>query len=309
MRILVLGAGGIGGYFGARIHHAGGDVTFLVRPARAAQLRENGLQVFSPAGDLQIAPKVVTRDELQERFDVIVLSCKAYDLDSAMDAIAPAVGEESVILPLLNGVSHIDTLAARFGSQRVLGGVAFISVMLAPAGEIRHLNALHRLATGSRTAQSSRWLPALAQLFSAAGFEFTLSDTIEQAMWDKIVFLSTLAGATCTMRASIGTIMGTVAGEAFITGLLAECARIAEACGHPVGEASLGASRKQLTDRTSGLMASMLRDVERDSATEADHILGDMVSRAKTKGVDVPLLGIAYSHLQAYASRRNAQTG
>ena len=306
MRILVLGAGGIGGYFGGRIQAAGGDVTFLVRPLRAAQLRQNGLQVHSPHGDLRINPQVVTSDELRAagHFDVIVLSCKAYDLASAIEAIAPAVGETSVILPLLNGVSHIATLAARFGEARVLGGVAFISVALAPSGEIKHLNALHRLAAGSLTATPSMWLAPLAQLFAASGFEFVLADDIEQTMWDKFVFLTTLAAATCTLRASVGDILRTVAGEDFINGLLGECVSVAAACGHPVGEVPLAAYRKQLTEPGSALMASMLRDVERGSVTEAEHILGDMVSRAQAKGVAAPLLRLAYSHLQAYELRR-----
>ena len=304
MRILVLGAGGIGAYYGARIHNAGGDVTFLVRPPRAAQLRENGLQVFSPLGDMRFSPKVVTRDELTGPFDVIVLSCKAYDFASAIDAIAPAVGPESVILPLLNGVSHIETLVARFGEARVLGGVAFISVLLAPSGEIMHLNTMHRLAAGSLTAVPPRWLAPLAQLFSSSEFEFVLADDIEQTLWDKFVFLSTLAAATCTLRASIGDILRTVAGEEFINDLLGECLSVAAASGHAVGQAPLAAYRKQLTDKGSSLMASMLRDVERGSATEADHILGDMVSRAQALGVATPLLRLAYSHLQAYELRR-----
>jgi 2-dehydropantoate 2-reductase len=306
MRILVLGAGGIGGYFGGRIQAAGGDVTFLVRSLRAEQLRQNGLQVHSPHGDLKINPQLVTSDELAAagHFDVIVLSCKAYDLASAIDAIAPAVGEQSVILPLLNGVSHIATLAARFGEARVFGGVAFISVALASSGEIKHLNALHRLAAGSLTATPSPWLAPLAQLFAASGFEFVLADDIEQTMWDKFVFLTTLAAATCTLRASVGDILRTVAGEDFINGLLGECLSVAQACGHPVGPAPLAAYRKQLTEPGSALMASMLRDVERGSVTEADHILGDMVSRAQAKGVAAPLLRLAYSHLQAYELRR-----
>ena len=304
MRILVLGAGGIGGYFGARIHAAGGDVTFLVRPARAAQLRENALKISSPLGDLQIAPKVLTKDTLNEAFDVIILSCKAYDLASAMDAIAPAVGDGSVILPLLNGVRHIDALVERFGAAHVLGGVAVISVMLASDGEIRHLNKIHRLVTGSLSAPPSPWLHALLPLLSASGFEFVLSDNVEQAMWDKIVFLSTLAGATCLMRASIGDILTTVGGESFITGLLTECALTAAASGHAVSDTQLETYRKQLTEAGSGLMASMLRDVERGAETEAEHILGDLIGRAQTKNIATPLLRIAYSHLQAYARRR-----
>ncbi|MEI7430391.1 MAG: 2-dehydropantoate 2-reductase [Betaproteobacteria bacterium] len=309
MRILVLGAGGIGGYYGARIQNAGGDVTFLVRQARAEQLRNSGLKVSSPFGDLQITPKVLTKESLQEHFDVIIVSCKAYDLDSAIESIAPAVGENSVVLPLLNGVAHIDTLVSRFGSSRVLGGVAMISVTLGGDGEIQHLNKIHRLITGSRSAPVSPWLEPLAELLGRSGFDFTLSTGIEQAMWGKFVFLTTLAGVTCLFRASIGTILETVAGETFINGLLAECAKIAEANGHGLAEAQLSGFHGQLTEKGAGLMASMLRDIEKGGATEADHILGDMVSRAQAKGVEAPLLRLAYSHLQAYDLRRKAAKG
>ncbi len=306
MRILVLGAGGIGGYYGARIQKAGGDVTFLVRPARAEQLRKDGLRVSSPLGDVQVTPKVVTRDTLNEHFDVIIVSCKAYDLESAMDSIAPAVGAQSVILPLLNGVAHIDTLVKRFGAQHIIGGVALISVTLAADGEVKHLNKLHKLVTGSLTTPPSKWLEPLAELLGRSGFDFTLSGNVEQAMWDKIVFLTTLAAATCTMRASVGTILETAAGEAFINGLLSECAKIAEVSGHALAEAQLTAFRGQLNEKGSALMASMLRDVEKGGATEADHILGDMVRRAQATGVDAPLLKLAYSHLQAYDLRRKS---
>ena len=309
MRILVLGAGGIGGYFGARIHAAGGDVTFLVRPVRAAVLREKGLHVGSPLGDLQITPKVVTGDQISAPFDVIMLSCKSYDLDSAVTAIAPAVGEQSVVLPLLNGVRHIDALVERFGAQRVLGGVAFISVALMPDGEIRHLNKFHRLFAGSLTPQCSPWLAPLARLLSTAGFEFVLSETIEQALWDKFAFLTTLAGATCLFRASVGQIVHTVVGDSFANGLLDECAAVVEACGHPVDETQLAAYRQTLTDPASGLMASMLRDVEGGGRTEADHILGDMLARGQSHGLQTPLLRLACAHLQAYEIRRQTQAG
>jgi len=304
MRILVLGAGAIGGYYGARLHAAGGDVTFLVRPGRAAQLREKGLQVFSPFGDLQIAPKIVTKDELKETFDVIILSCKAFDLDSAMEAIAPAVGEQSVIVPLLNGVRHIDRLVSRFGGGRVLGGVALISVTLAPTGEIRHLNKLHRFTLGSLGWRTSPLLEPFSRLLEKSGVDFVLSDNVGQAMWDKMAFLTTLAGATCLMRASVGVIMATLEGEMFINELLDECAAVADANGRTLADAQLSVSRNMLTDRSSALVASMLRDVEANKPTEAEHILGDMFAWAQAKSIPVPRLRLAYSHLQAYERRR-----
>ncbi|MBP8279111.1 MAG: ketopantoate reductase family protein [Propionivibrio sp.] len=304
MRILVLGAGGIGGYYGARMHAAGGNVTFLVRPGRAAQLREKGLQVFSPFGDLQISPQLVTKETLTETFDVILLTCKAFDLDSAMDAIAPAIGEQSAIVPLLNGVRHIDRLVTRFGAARVLGGVALISVTLAANGEIHHLNKLHRFTVGSLGWRPSPWLEPLSRLMESSGVDFVLADNIGQAMWDKMVFLATLAGATCLMRSSVGTIMSTLAGESFINGLLDECAAVADANGRKLGDTQLTVFRNMLTDRSSALVASMLRDVEANKQTEGDHILGDMISWAANKKLEVPLLKLAYSHLQAYERRR-----
>ena len=306
MRILILGAGGIGGYFGARMQAAGGDITFLVRPARAAQLRAEGVRVQSPFGDLCLPAQVESAETLKQTYDVIFLSCKAYDLPSALDAIAPAVGPETAIIPLLNGIRHIDALVERFGDARVQGGVALISVALAGDGTIHHLNTVHKLVIGARHPEGNRWLPPLAELLGKSGVDFTLSASVEQAMWDKVVFLSSLAGATCTFRASIGAIMHTQAGEAFVRGLFAECAAVAQAAGHALSETQQAAYLRQLTDPASALMASMLRDVERGGPTEADHILGDMAARAKVLGVEIPCLALAYSHLQAYDIRRAA---
>ena len=307
MRILVLGAGGIGGYFGARIQSAGGDVTFLVRPARAKNLIANGLHVSSALGDVHAVPSVVTSiEDPSHTFDVIILSCKAYDLNSALESISPAIGANSVVLPLLNGVAHLDTLDARFGRERVLGGVAQIAVTLAPSGEIRHLNRMHRLSIGSRCMPVPKQIYLMADLLSTS-IDFFLSDHIEQDMWDKFIFLTTLAGATCTMRANLGEILSTVAGEAFIVGLLDECESVALANHRTPNPDQLLVYRNQLTKRGSGLTASMLRDIERGGPTEADHIIGDMVLRADVSGIRVPLLKLAYSHLQAYELSRQRQ--
>jgi 2-dehydropantoate 2-reductase len=305
MRILILGAGGIGGYFGARLQSAGGDVTFLVRPNRADNLSANGLRVSSVFGDIALTPKVITSATKSDGiFDVIILSCKAYDLDAALDSISPALGPNTVVLPLLNGVAHLDALDARFGRERVLGGVAHISVTMAASGEIEHLNSSHRLIIGSRHTPSSKHVAALAELFAATSIDFTLSQNIEQNMWDKLIFITTLAGATCTMRACVGDILSTISGEAFILGLLEECERVAVKNNRDPNPDQLLVYRNQLTDRSSNLMASMLRDIERSGPTEADHIIGDMVLRADASATNTPILKLAYSHLQAYELTR-----
>jgi len=151
MRTLIVGAGATGGYYGARLAEAGADVTFLVRPARAAKLAADGLNVRSPLGDLHLPdPPTVTADKLAGagRFDLILLSCKAYDLDSAVADLAPAVGPDTAILPVLNGMSHLDVLDARFGAERVLGGSCAIAATLAPDGEIRHMSELCSITYG-----------------------------------------------------------------------------------------------------------------------------------------------------------------
>lgn len=306
MRILMLGAGGIGGYFGGRMQAAGGDVSFLVRPARAEALKRDGLRVQSPFGDLALPAQTVTRETLNATYDVVFVSCKAYDLDSAIEAIAPAVGPETAVIPLLNGIRHVDVLVERFGAARVQGGVALISVALAADGTVQHLNKVHKLVVGSRTAPENRWLEPLCALLGQCGVEFTRSPNVVQAMWDKVVFLATLAGSTCLMRASVGNLMHTRAGETFVRALFAECAAIAAASGQALSEAQQAAYLGQLTDPASGLMASMLRDVERGGPTEAEHILGDLVGRAEARGVAAPNLALAYSHLQAYDLRRLA---
>lgn len=302
MRILILGAGGIGGYFGARLQQAGADITFLVRPARAEHLREHRLRVWSPFGDLQLTPDLLTAAD--SPFDLVLLSCKAYDLTSALDAIAPAVGPQTVVLPLLNGIAHLDLLDARFGRERVAGGVAHLALTLDESGGIRHLNASQRLIIGARHAAQSAAIEALGAVLAGISPDYTVSADIEQDMWDKLVFIATLAGATCLMRASIGDILDTRAGRALIEGMLEEGAAVATACGREPAAQRMTGYRAQLTEAGSPLTASMLRDVLRGARTEADHILGDLCRRADAQSVSVPKLDLACSHLQAYEATR-----
>lgn len=305
MRILILGAGGIGGYFGIRLHEAGGDVSFLVRPARAELLKSRGLRLSSPLGSAQITPCVLTAIRPQDKYDVILLACKAYDLASAMEAIAPAIGASSIVVPLLNGLAHLEALDRRFGNDKVQGGLAHLAVTLTSTGEIMHLNQLNRLVIGSRSTNHGSLLQDLSRLLTHTPIELQLSSDIEQDIWDKFVFLSALAAATCTMRASVGTILATNAGAEFISGLLEEAINVASSHQRSPKPDTLNAYRAQLSDPGSTLTSSMLRDVERGGQTEADHVLGDMISRGVAKGLKSPLLTLAYSHLQAYELRRS----
>lgn len=311
MRILVIGAGATGGYFGGRLAAAGRDVTFLVRPARVAQLREAGLVIRSRYGDLTLRDvKTVTQDALAapgvQPFDVVLLSCKAYDLENAIDSFAAAVGPSTLILPLLNGMRHLDVLQSRFGTQAVLGGVCLIAATLNAEREIVHLNDAHAITFGELGGGIPARVQAIADTFSNAGFNVKASDHILQEMWEKWVFLASLAGATCLFRASVGVILATPDGEAIVERLFAECRTIAAENDHAVREAFVERSRSMLFAAGSPLTASMLRDVQNGSRTEADHVLGDLIRRgAKAPGSDaLSVLRIVYSQLKAYEAQR-----
>jgi 2-dehydropantoate 2-reductase len=304
MRFLVVGAGATGGYFGGRLLEAHQNVTFLVRPKRAEQLRENGLVIQSQFGDVTLsAPPTVTADALQDTFDVVLLSAKAFDLESAMESFAPAVGPQTAILPLLNGMRHLDVLKERFGAGRVLGGWAMISSVLDAQGRIVHLNDLHGLSFGELNGSRSPRVLELLSAMSKARFEPRLSDAILHEMWEKWVFIATGAGITCLMRATIGDIVA--AGAADLSAeLLNECAAIAARGGFAPSEASMERSRTIFTAPGSPLTASMFRDMENGAPIEADQIVGDLLQRGKDHGIQGPLLRVAYAHLKAYEARR-----
>lgn len=307
MRVLVLGAGGIGGYFGGRLAAAGVDVRFLVRPKRAAQIVSTGLVIKSPLGDLATCVSTVT--EAPPPVDAVLLACKAYDLDGAMDAIAPAVGTSTWIVPLLNGVRHLERLDARFGAERILGGLCHIGVALGAGGEILHLNTAERLALGARTNSQQDVAFALHGLLERGGFAPVLSQDILQEMWEKFVFLATYAGMTTLMRAPIGAILQAADGKALIRRMLGECVATAASAGHIPSQAAFSQMLATLTEHGSSGTASMLRDMLRDGPTEHKHIMGDMLRRAREAELDTPLLSVSLAHMQAYDVTRDATVG
>jgi 2-dehydropantoate 2-reductase len=307
MRILVVGAGAIGGYFGGRLLQANRDVTFLVRERRAAQLRETGLVIRSPMGDLHVPePPVVLSSELRRPFDLVLLSCKAYDLDSAIESFAPAVGPGTTVLPLLNGMKHLDVLDEKFGAGAVLGGLCLISTTLDPDGRILHLNNMHGVRFGERNGPRSSRVDAIAAQMEGAPFDGRLSEHILQAMWEKWTFIAATAGITCLMRATIGDIF-TAGGADAAAQIYEECAQIAAENGFPPGEQARQVSIKSQTTPGSPLTASMLRDIESHGRTEVDQILADLLRRRQKPVDGLSLLATACLHVKAYEARRNRE--
>ena len=303
LRVLVVGAGATGGAFGGRLASAGRDVTFLVRPHRAQQLRERGLHVHAPQGDVMVTPVLVEPGTLDEHYDVILLGLKAYALEAAIEDFAPAVGPRSMIVPMLNGMRHIDRLVARFGDEPVLGGVCIIASTLDPNGDVRMLFDTQQLAYGERSGGISDRIRALDALMQHAGFEAAASPNIMQAMWDKWIFLAALGAATCLMRGTVGAIEA-AGGAPVALAILDEAAAISTAAGFPPSEPVLAQARERLTTAGSALSSSMYRDLQNGLPVEADHILGDLVARAKTFGVAAKLLQAAYIQLAIYQAER-----
>ena len=311
MRVLVVGAGAIGGYFGGRLLQSGQDITFLVRPKRAAELASDGLVIKSPGGDVTLKdPPTVLADGLGEKFDVVLLSCKSFDLEDAIKSFAPAVGPNTAIIPLLNGMSHLDVLDRKFGKERVLGGLCAIAATLNEKREVVQLAPMQSLGFGERAGGTSDRVKAIAEVFAKGNCGAAPSEHVMQDMWEKWVALATLAGSTCLMRAAVGDIVGAPAGTQVIAGLFAECAAIATSHGHAPRPDVAARMQATLLQPGSTLTASMLRDVERNGPTEADHILGDLLARRGGAVRAGPsLLEVAYAHLKAHDARRVREAG
>ncbi len=307
MRILVVGAGSTGGYFGGRLAQAGRDVTFLVRPARAARLRANGLQVLSPNGDFTLMPQLVTAGNLAEPFDVVLLTVKAFSLDAALDDVAPAVGPATMILPVLNGMRHVGVLAARFGERAVLGCVCKIATTMDDRDRIVQLTNLHELSYGEMTGAPSARTDQLDTVMQGAGFDARLSRTIEREMWEKWVLLATMGGITCLMRGNVGEIAAAPGGDTFVLRFLEEVVSVVTAAGHPPGREFLKSATEFVTAKGSTQTSSMYRDLQKGHPIEADQIIGDLLARAKDVGVATPLLAAAYTHLKIYDNRVSAR--
>lgn len=303
MRILVLGAGGTGGCFGGRMLAAGCDVTFLVRPARAKRLAETGLAIKSPLGDVRIPDPPTTTDAASGGpWDLILLACKAYDLETAIAAIAPAAGPDTLILPILNGMTHVERLQAAFGAGRVLGGLAKISAALAADGTVVQYGTFQSITFGPWDGRITPRCEAVREILARGGFETTLTPSIRQAMWDKWTFIAVCAGITCLMRGAVSDIVAG-GGKPLVQALWAECAGIAAAQGFPIAKAVADKSLEMMTDPASPLTASMLRDLEGGGRIESEQIVGDLL-RLAAPGTPVPVLSAAYVHLKTYEARR-----
>jgi 2-dehydropantoate 2-reductase len=303
MRILVVGAGATGGYFGGRLAAAGRDVTFLVRPARARQLRARGLRTVGLGHDETISPRLITAPEISAPYDVILLSVKATALAPAIDDIAAAVGPETVIVPLLNGLAHVAALTTRFGQRVVLGGVAKVSTVLSQEGDIVRLADLQSLVYGELDGPVSARARALHEVLSGTSFDTGVSDTILADMWDKWAFIASVGAVTCLLRGTIGEVAAVPGGTEYAEAVLAECAAVSAAAGYPLVESRRQFTRDFITRAGSPFTSSLYRDVAAGNGIEVEHIFGDLIGRARHHAVPTPLLDLVTMQLRIHQSR------
>jgi 2-dehydropantoate 2-reductase len=306
VRLLVVGAGSIGGYFGGRLAQAGRDVTFLVRTARAAKLRESGLRIVSPFGDATLQPKVVTAETLAGTYDAVLLTVKAYQLDAALEDLAPAIGPDTMILPALNGMGHMDLLAQRFGPRNVVGCALKASTTLDDDGRVVQLTTLMDVAYGELDGEPTARIATLDAFMRSAKIGARLSPAIRREMWEKWIFIASLGALTCLMRATVGEVEACPGGAACALQLLDEVVAIGAAVGVPPSDGFLAGVRATLTQKGSPLAASMCRDLLAGKPTEAEAIVGDLIRRGAKAGIAAPLLSAAYVSLAAHQNKIGA---
>lgn len=306
MRMLVVGAGSTGGYFGGRLAEAGREVTFLVRPARKAHLEAEGLNIVSPFGDMTLRPQLVTAEDIDGPFDIVLLTVKAYSLDTAMKDFAPAIGKDTMILPFLNGMRHMEVLAKRFGAGTLVGCTCHIFASVDEKGRIIQHNQLQEITYGELDGSVSPRIEALDAFMKSGGFNTRLSRHIGRRMWEKWILLATLGSSNALARGSVGDIEAAPGGADLVLRLLDEAVSVARAGGTEPSEAFLDNARTALTAKGSPLTSSMYRDLQAGNTIEAGQIVGDLLARGKKAGLDLPLLGAAFTNLMVYQNRLSA---
>ncbi len=297
MKILILGAGAIGGFFGAHLTKSGANVSFLVREKRKEKLKKSGINIFSSNGELKVNPKLLDKNLSGQHFDVIILTNKSYDLIEAVREIKPYVNK-TVIIPLLNGMAHYDILDKEFGKEKVFGGTAYISTAMKNYGSIQQITSRASIKFGPRTQKNINIAYDFYEICKETEFECDFSDYIELDLWRKYVLIGATAASTVLFQRPLGKISATTYGKSLIIEIHEECRNIVLSKGYDIGIEANNYNLKLITDKGSLLKASMLRDFESGKKTECEHILGYLIELAKSNNVKCDLIKAAHTRIQ-----------
>lgn len=295
-RTLVVGAGATGGALGARLLSAGQDVTFLVRERRAGQLAVDGLRFRAPDLDVVHTAHAVTALDGADPFDLVIVAVKAPALAAIIPTLAPAIGPKTRIVPLLNGMAHIDLLERAFPEQ-VLGGIVKIVATLDEDATVRQMTPLCTLTIGGLRSEAVS--DEIRRTLDADGITLDIVDDITSRLWERWAFIAAAGVITCLFRGAIGDILA-AGGQAQILTAITECEQIAHAAGHPVSEAGHAQSLGLLTEPGSAFTSSLYRDLQHGDPVEAEHIIGDLATRAADLNVGTPLLDAALLQLRTH---------
>ncbi|WP_276353392.1 ketopantoate reductase family protein [Cohnella caldifontis] len=305
MKILVAGAGAVGGYLAARMLETGADVTLLVRENRRKRLEETGLCVRSPLGDYTGRPRLITAGEEAGPFDLVVIAMKAYGLEGALRDLRPYVGEQTALLPFLNGIRHMEQIAAAFPGRPLLGGVARIESTLDESGRVLHLGSYHSFSFGRFGAMSDERYGALRTELSRIPILREHPDIVRD-LWEKYLFISVFSGLTTLFDATVGEIRDVPDGNGIVwfERLFAEVSEAIARAGGRLGEGAAGKMLQTIAGMSPGSSASMHRDLKQGLPTEAHHIQGYLLELARRHGVQTPLLETVYQRLVIYENNR-----
>ncbi|MBD1381356.1 ketopantoate reductase family protein [Metabacillus arenae] len=301
MRFLIISAGAVGGYFGGRLAEKGEDVTFLVRENRQKQLNENGLVIKSIHGDTILEnPKTIRAGEETERFDVVLLGTKAYHLSTVIQDIKLFIHNDTMIIPMLNGMKHMDMLLEEFSDDQVMGGLCFIESTLDEDGAILQSSPIHEFVFGERTVEQSERVARLEQAFKGVNASMKSSQHIMKDMWHKYMFISALSGVTTLFKSAIGPIREAEGGSKLIKQLFTEIATIMRHENAPISDGIEEVQIAKISDMTYEMKSSMLRDMEKGASVEADHLQGYLLELADKHQLETTVLQAVYTNLKVY---------
>jgi len=307
MRVVVMGTGGVGGYFGARLATSGCDVAFVARGRQLEAIRSQGLRVQSPLGDITV-PQVTASDNPAElgKADLVLFGVKLWDTAQAAQLIRPLIGDDTAVVSFQNGVMKDDILKEALGAKHVIGGVCYIAATIAEPGVIRHTGTMQKLVFGEYGGAVTPRIERFRDACVAAGIDVEIPASIEQAIWEKFVFLVALSGTTTLARTPIGPIRGNERSRAFFQDVMDEVVQVARAEGVPL-PADYAARRIAFADQLPATMTSSMHgDLERGSRLEVEWLSGDVVRRGKRLGIPTPCNRAVYDLLSIHSAGRPA---
>lgn len=299
MKILVFGTGGVGGYFGGRLAEAGHEVTFIARGAHLAAIREHGLQVESVAGDFTIHPARATDNPADAGSpDVVLVATKAWDVTPAACAIQPILGPNTFIIPIQNGVSAPDELAAVLGQERVLGGLCRISALIGAPGVIKHVGVDPFIAFAELDGQKSERVEQLCAAFAACkGITVDVPADIQAALWNKFLFIAAMSGVGAVTRQPVGVFRAVPESRALLLATLEETYAVAKARGVNLPADAVQKTLAFIDNTAPGVTASMQRDIMEGKPSELESQNGAVVRMGRELGVPTPTHAFIYAAL------------